>query len=167
MVGWECARKTARGGGGLALQLPHVYFEDLEPGQEITTASRTITEADIVAFAGLSGDYHALHTDEVAASDGPYGRRIAHGLLSLSIASGLVARLGLFEESIVAFRELSCKFRRPVFVGDTVHTVVRVHSTKALERLAGGLAELRVRMYNQENELVHSGVWKVVMRCRA
>ncbi len=150
----------------MAWQPQDVYFDDLEPGQEIRTARRTITEADIVAFAGLSGDYHALHTDAVEASEGPYGRRIAHGLLSLSVASGLVARLGLFERSIVAFRELTCKFRKPVFAGDTVHTIVRVHSTKALERMGGGLAELEVRMYNQEDELVHNGMWQVVMRCR-
>jgi 3-hydroxybutyryl-CoA dehydratase len=148
------------------LQVQDAYFEDLEPGQEFRTARRTITEADIAAFAGLSGDYHALHTDAIAASEGPYGRRIAHGLLSLSVASGLVARLGLFERSIVAFRELTCKFRRPVFAGDTVHTVVRVHSTKALSRTGQGVAELDVRMYNQEDGLVHQGKWKVVMRYR-
>lgn len=148
------------------MQTQDVYFEDLEPGQEFRTARRTITEADIVAFAGLSGDYHALHTDAVAASEGPYGKRIAHGLLSLSVASGLVARLGVFEQSVVAFRELTCKFRRPVFAGDTVHTVVRVHSTRALARTGQGVAELDVRMYNQKDSLVHQGKWRVVMRCR-
>jgi 3-hydroxybutyryl-CoA dehydratase len=87
-------------------------------------------------------------------------------LLNLSIASGLVARLGVFDESVVALRELNCKFRKPVFAGDTVHTVVRVHDTTPLKGVGGGLVELEVRMYNHEDELVHSGTWKVVMRCR-
>jgi 3-hydroxybutyryl-CoA dehydratase len=151
----------------MALEPRDAYFEDLEPGQEIKTAGRTITEADLVAFAGLSGDYHSLHSDAVSAAQGPYGRRIAHGLLSLSVASGLVARLGLFERSIIAFRELTCKFRKPVFIGDTVHAVVRVRSTKAVERVGGGLVELEVRMYNQQDGLVHSGTWKALMRSRA
>jgi acyl dehydratase len=150
----------------MALRAQDVYFEDLETGQEIGTARRTITEADIVAFAGLSGDYHALHTDAITASEGPYGRRIAHGLLGLSVASGLVARLGLFERSVVAFRELTCKFRKPVYAGDTVHTIVRVHSTKVLRGTGGGLAELEIRVYNQDDDLVQNGRWKVVMRCR-
>ena len=151
----------------MRLQVPDLYFEDLEPGQEIETPARTITEADISAFAGLSGDYHALHTDAVTACEGPYGRRIAHGLLSLSVASGLVARLGLFEQSMIALRELRCKFRRPVYAGDTVHAIVRVRSTRALKRSGGGLVELEVRMHNQDAELVHTGTWKVVMRGRA
>jgi 3-hydroxybutyryl-CoA dehydratase len=87
-------------------------------------------------------------------------------LLTLSVASGLVARLGLFERSVLAFRELACKFRKPVFIGDTVHTVVRVCSGKAVERVGGGLVELEVRTYNQQDELVHSGTWKVLMRSR-
>jgi 3-hydroxybutyryl-CoA dehydratase len=150
----------------MTLQPEDAYFDDLECGQELRTTRRTITEADIVAFAGLSGDYHALHTDAITASEGPYGRRIAHGLLCLSVASGLIARLGLLERSLIAFRELTCKFRKPVFAGDTVHAVLRVCRTKALVGMGGGLVELEVRMYKQEDELVHNGMWTVLMRCR-
>lgn len=147
----------------MAIETRDLYFEDLEPGQEVETVGRTITEADLITFAGLSGDYNPLHTDAVYAEHGAYGQRIAHGLLGLAVASGLVARLGLFERSIIAFRELTFKFRRPVFIGDTIHAVVCVNSTKALPRIGGGMVELEVRVYNQEDEVVHSGTWKVLV----
>ena len=70
-----------------------MYFEDFAPGYTITTSGRTITEADIVAFAGLSGDFHPIHTDEIYARQTPFGKRVAHGALILSISLGLATRL--------------------------------------------------------------------------
>jgi len=153
-------------GRTMTMEARDLYFEDLEPGQEVRTVGRTITETDLVTFAGLSGDHNPLHTDAVYAGQGPYGKRIAHGLLGLAVASGLVARLGLFERSIIAFRELTCKFRKPVFIGDTIYAVVCVNSTKALPRVGGGMVELDVRVYNQEDDIVHSGTWKVLVCSR-
>lgn len=143
------------------------YFEDFDVAQEeMRTPARTVTEADVVAFAGLSGDHHALHTDVVSAAQGPYGDRVAHGLLGLSIASGLLVRLGVLGESILAFREVKAKFRRPVFIGDTVHARVKVLSTKRLPRTGGGLVELDVRLVNQDDQVTSSGEWKLLVRCR-
>jgi acyl dehydratase len=166
MAGSGCAGEDNEIGHAMTLEAHDLYFEDLEPGQEVRTVGRTITEADLVTFAGLSGDHNPLHTDAVYAEQGPYGRRIAHGLLGLAVASGLVARLGLFERSIIAFRELTFKFRKPVFIGDTIHAIVCVSSTKALQRVGGGLVELEVHVYNQEDAVVHSGTWKVLVRSR-
>jgi acyl dehydratase len=143
---------------------PEASFEAFAVGQTFTTGRRTITEADVAAFAGLSGDYGPLHTDAVYAAEGPFGRRIAHGLLSLAVATGLVARLGWFEQSVLAFRELRCKFRRPVYPGDTVRVAIEVTRTRALPRAGGGLVNLDVRVLNQEDEIVLSSVWSVLMR---
>lgn len=167
MAVWGCGDEDKWTGRAMAIGRRDLYFEDLEPGQEVQTVGRTITEADLVTFAGLSGDHNPLHTDAVYAEKGPYGQRIAHGLLGLAVASGLVARLGLFERSIIAFRELTFKFRKPVFVGDTIRAVVHVDSTKALPRVGGGIVELEVRVYNQEDEMVHSGTWKVLVRSKS
>jgi 3-hydroxybutyryl-CoA dehydratase len=141
-----------------------VFFEDLEVGQEMATSGRTVTEADIVSFAGLSGDYNALHTNEVHAATGPFGRRVAHGLLGLALASGLLARLGILDENVLAFRELTCKFRRPVFIGDTIHAQASVAETKALPRIGGGLVALEVKVYNQQGEIVQASTWKLLVR---
>ena len=84
-----------------------MYFEEFEIGSEVFSPGRTISEADIVNFAGLSGDYNQLHTDAEFAKGTPFGKRIAHGLLVLSIASGLAARLGFIEGTALAFREQS------------------------------------------------------------
>jgi acyl dehydratase len=142
------------------------YFEDFQVGQEVKTPARTITEADIVVFAGLSGDYNSLHTDSVFAAQGPYGKRIAQGLLGLSVTSGLIARLGILEEAVLAFREVKWKFKKPVFVGDTVFARVKVVGTKLVRRFGGGLVELAIRLYNQHQQIVQIGTWKVLLRAR-
>ena len=142
------------------------YFDDFQTGQEVETPARTITEADIVAFSGLSGDYNALHTDSVFAAKGPYGKRIAQGLLGLSVTSGLIARLGILEEAVLAFREVKWKFKKPVFIGDTIFARVKVISTKFIRRFSGGLVELAIRLYNQHQQIVQIGTWKVLLRTR-
>jgi acyl dehydratase len=139
-------------------------FESLAVGQTFASPARTITESDIVAFAGLSGDYNQLHTDAVYAAGGPYGRRVAHGLLTLSVATGLVARLGWFEQAVLAFRELRCRFRKPVFAGDTIRVSLEVVRMRSLPRAGGGMVELDVRVLNQEDVLVLSSRWSALMR---
>ncbi len=144
-----------------------MYFEDFEIGQQIVTAGRTITEADIVAFAGLSGDYNQLHTDAEFAKQTAFGRRIAHGLLVTSIASGLAAQTGILEGTTIAFREIrDWKFAKPVFIGDTIHVVLEVIATKAMRRLGGGVVDIKVDVRNQHDETVIRGVWSVIMASR-
>jgi 3-hydroxybutyryl-CoA dehydratase len=141
-----------------------LYFEEFETGIRITTPGRTITESDIVSFAGLSGDYTSIHTDAVYSATTPFGQRVAHGLLVLSIASGLGARTGVLEGTVMAFREINeWKFVKPVFIGDTIHVVMEVMETKAMPRIGGGAVTLKLDVLNQKDEVVMKGNWTVLM----
>jgi 3-hydroxybutyryl-CoA dehydratase len=141
-----------------------MFFEEFAAGQKVRTTSRTVTEADIVGFAGLSGDYNLIHVDAVYAKTTPYGQRIAHGLCVLSIASGLAVQTGIMEGTILAFREINeWKFVAPVFIGDTLHVLLEVLETKAIPRLNGGAITLLLDVRNQEDKTVQKGRWIALM----
>jgi acyl dehydratase len=144
-----------------------MYFEEFEPGQQIVSAGRTVTESDIVTFAGLSGDYTQIHTDEEYSKRTPIGRRIAHGLLGLSIASGLAAQTGVLEGTVIVFREIQeWKFVKPIFIGDTIHVVLVVKECKELRRLGGGVVTIELNVRNQNDDTVMKGNWSVLMAGR-
>ncbi len=141
-----------------------MYFEEFEVGQKIVSAARTLTESDIVTFAGLSGDYNQIHTDAEFSKGTPFGQRIAHGLLGLSIASGLAMRTGLLEKTVMAFREISeWKFVKPVFIGDTIQVEMEISETKALPRLGGGSVTIALDVKNQRGETAMKGTWIVLV----
>jgi len=141
-----------------------MYFEEFEPGQKIISSGRTVTESDIVNFAGLSGDYTQIHTDVEYSKTTPIGRRVAHGLLVMSIASGLAAQTGVLEGTVLVFREISnWKFIKPVFIGDTIHVELIVKLVKEIRRIGGGSVEITLDVQNQENETVMKGDWVVLM----
>jgi 3-hydroxybutyryl-CoA dehydratase len=141
-----------------------MWFEEFIVGQQIITPGRTITEGDIVTFAGLSGDYNQIHTDAEFAEGTPFGRRIAHGLLGLSIASGLAMRTGILEGTVIAFREInSWKFSKPVFIGDTIHVELNIIETKPVPRLGGGSLVIELVVKNQRNEVVMKGTWTALV----
>lgn len=142
------------------------YFEDLAIGTSMTSPGRTVTEHDIAAFAGLSGDYNLLHTDARFAAATPFGQRIAHGLLGLSIASGLAARLNLIDGTAQAFSGLEWKFRRPIVAGDTVYVEIAVAATKPMPAAGGGLVSFQLKLLNQRDEVVQRGTWDLLMRSR-
>jgi len=140
------------------------YFEEFAVGQTYTSVGRTITEHDVMTFAGLSGDYNQIHTDAEFAKLTPYGQRIAHGLLGLAIASGLAMRTGILEGTVLAFREIEAwKFTKPVYIGDTLKVELEVLDTKPLPRLGGGMITIQVDMLNQRDELVMKGKWSVLV----
>jgi 3-hydroxybutyryl-CoA dehydratase len=142
-----------------------LYFEEFEVGQSITSVGRTVTEADVVAFAALSGDWNAIHTDADFAAGHPFGQRVAHGLLCMSIASGLAMRLGFLEGTALAFREIgNWKFSLPVFFGDTIYVRATVTETKPMQRLGGGLVNLKVEILNQDDKVVQRGTWGVLVQ---
>jgi acyl dehydratase len=143
-----------------------MYFEEFEVGVEVVSPGRTITEADIVMFAGLSGDYTQLHTDEEFAKKTPFGKRIAHGALILAIATGLAACLGFVEGTALAFRELSWKFSLPVFAGDTIYLKARCRELKPMPRLGGGLVIFDATVLNQEGKTVQRGEWHMLVASR-
>lgn len=142
------------------------YFEDFQVGDILETRGRTITEGDIMNFAGLSGDFTELHTNADFAAKGPFGQRIAHGLLVLSVATGLVIQLNLLTDSIIAFYGIEkLRFTKPVLIGDTVHVTKKV--AEVLERGAGrGVLTFATTVSNQRNEpvLVYSD--KLVIKRR-
>jgi 3-hydroxybutyryl-CoA dehydratase len=144
-----------------------MYFDEFEPGQLIQSAGRTITESDIVAFAGLSGDFTQIHTDAEFSRGTPFGQRVAHGLLVLSVASGLAAQTGVLEGTVIAFREINeWKFIKPVFIGDTVRVTLEVKETKELRRIGGGAVTIELDVKNQHADTVMKGGWTVLMASR-
>ena len=142
------------------------YFEDFEIGDEVISPGRTVTEADIVAFAALTGDYNPLHCDAEYAKGTIFGERIAHGLLGLSIASGQVERLGFIAGTVEAFLGLEWKFRGPIKIGDTIHTEAKVARKKEMRRLGGGIVVLDVAIVNQKGEAVQKGQWTVLIKSK-
>lgn len=142
------------------------YFEDFREGMTFVTAGRTITETDIVNFAGLSGDFNPIHTDATYAATTPFGQRITHGLLGLSIASGLTTGLGFMGDKVEAFMGLEWKFRAPIFIGDTIRTKMTVKKVRSMKRLNGGLVNLGVEVIKQDDTTVQRGVWKVLFKSR-
>ncbi len=140
------------------------YFEQFEIGQELVTAARTITESDIVNFAGMTGDYNQIHTDAEFAAKDTFGQRVAHGMLVQSIATGLAVQSGIIEGTVLAFREQSAKFSLPVFIGDTVHVELKITEIKALPRLGGGNINMKYAVYNQHGKAVQRGDWVMLIK---
>jgi len=144
-----------------------MYFEEFTEATEVVSMGRTITESDIVNFAGVSGDFNTIHTDAQFGKATPYGERIAHGLLVLSVATGLATRLGFMEGTVIAFIGLEWKFKGAVKIGDTVHLVAKVKQTKAMRAMGGGFVVFDVRVLNQRNEVVQQGEWTVLVKSKA
>jgi acyl dehydratase len=145
-----------------------LYFEDLAEGVAFETGRRTVTEADVVNFAGVSGDFNPLHVDAVHAATTPFGRQVAHGLLVLSMVSGLRQRTGVFDGSLVAFLEIrSWRFLRPVFPGDTIRARAEVVQRRETKDPARGVVVQRVEVFNQRDEVVQSGELVLLVRRRS
>jgi acyl dehydratase len=135
-----------------------LYFEDMKVGASWVSPRRTITEADVGAFAGLSGDFNPLHVDAVFAAAGTFGRRVVHGALVFSVATGLRQQMPIFRGSLRALLELrSWRFLLPVFFGDTVAVVTTVESTRETSKPDQGIVVQRIDVVNQEGETVQSG----------
>lgn len=142
-----------------------LYFEDFEIGHISRSRTRTITEADVVNFAGLSGDFVELHTSEEFAKSGPFGRRIAHGLLVLSVSSGLMVQMGQTTDTVIAFYGIDrLRFIRPTFIGDTVHVEKKVLDRQEKEK--GGVVTFETTVLNQNNEPVIVYIDKLMVKRR-
>ncbi|MEO0561305.1 MAG: MaoC/PaaZ C-terminal domain-containing protein [Chloroflexota bacterium] len=140
-----------------------MYFEEFEVGATMRTRARTVTEADVVNFAGVTGDYNPLHTSKTYAESTAFERRISHGMLAVSYAVGQAYALGILEQTILAFREMSVKFSHPVYIGDTIHVDMEVTETKAMKRLGGGIVVIDFKIVNQDGKAVQKGQWSFLM----
>lgn len=139
------------------------YFEDFTVGEIVVTRARTVTETDIVNFAALTGDWYPLHTDIEYAKKGPFGERIAHGLLILSIANGLMP---LYDMAIVAFYGMDkVRFTAPTKIGDTIHVELEVVEKQDKGDI-GGVITLKEYVKNQRGENVALSTKKVLIAKR-
>ena len=139
-----------------------MYFSEYQVGQEFVTGRRTVTEADVVAFAGLSGDFNPLHTDKVFAEKTPFGQRIAHGMLVTSISTGLSQTLGIFEGTTMGLLQQTFVYKAPTFFGDTVHLKMRVRETKPSSKGGKGVVTFDAEIIKQDETVVVQGEWKVM-----
>jgi acyl dehydratase len=143
----------------------HLYFHDVEIGQHWQSLGRTITESDVVAFAGLSGDYNPIHVDHTHSAKTPYGKPIAHGLLILAVASGLgIHAPAMRTLAVLELREWH--FREPVFFGDTIHVVTRV--LEKTEKARGRRGEILWgrQVINQQGKIVLEGSTRTLVEGR-
>jgi len=139
-----------------------LHWEDLVVGMTDVSPGRTIGEADLVGFAGLSGDFNAIHMDAVHAEQlGLGGRRLVHGLLGLSIASGLFTRTAMgmgMQRQLVAMLAIEWSFRGPLRIGDTVHVEAEIPSRRETSRPDRGIVEIARTLRNQHGEAVQEGL---------
>ena len=142
-------------------------FEQFEVGDEFVSQSRTVTEADVVAFAGLSGDFNPLHTDALFASETPFGERIAHGMLIASMATGMSNWTGVFEGTTIALMEQVIRYKGVVKLGDTIHLELSVAAKKETSKSDRGVVTFDTQVINQEGTAVIEGQWVLMMRREA
>jgi len=135
-----------------------LYYEDLVVGMRFEAPRRTVTEADLVRFAGVSGDFNPLHTDEEFAKTTLFGRRVAHGTLVLAISQGLRQAAGHFHGTLMALLEIRAwRFLKPVFIGDTVGVVTEVGELRTTAQPDRGIVVQRIQVTNQRREVVQDG----------
>lgn len=140
------------------------YYEDFNVGDVIVTPNRTVTEADVMAFAGISGDFNPLHTDEEFMKKSPFGGRIAHGLLSVSIGTGLINQLGVFEGTNLALLNMNIKFTGAVKFGDTIRLELKTIEKKETSKPEKGIITYDANVINQKNESVVEMQWILMMK---
>lgn len=141
-----------------------MYFDDFEVGSTMTSPCRTVTEADIVIFTGLSGDYNALHIDEEFAKKTPYKTRVAQGLLSVSIVTGLQALMGHVNNTALGLLGINWKFKRGVVAGDTIHAKFVVKEKVETSKADRGVLIRSIHVINQNGETVSEGEIILLMK---
>ena len=134
------------------------HFAAIEVGETTTTRARTITESDVVSFAGISGDFNHLHTDAETMADSSFGERIAHGALVFAVYTGLLwqSRDEAEQQATVAFYGVDrLRFVKPVFIGDTIHVEVEVAEKEPRDHPVGnGVVRYDATVVNQDDEVV-------------
>ena len=139
-------------------------FDTFRKGQRFETPARTITEADIVSFAGLTGDYNPVHCNETFASETDFGGRIAHGPMGIGLAFGLASRLDLIDGTVVALLGVNWDFKAPVRPGDTIHAMIEVIEMRNVKDASRGLLGLGFTILNQNNTVLQAGTARLLMR---
>jgi acyl dehydratase len=141
-----------------------LFFEEFEIGAKYSSQGRTISESDVMTFAGLSGDFNPLHTDAEFAQTTIFGERIAHGMLTVAISTGMSNWTGIFAGTTIALMEQNIKYTGAVKFGDTVHLEMEVTETKETSKPDRGIVKVTARMLNQKNEVVVDMLWTLMMK---
>ena len=137
-------------------------FDQFNVGDTFVCQGRTVTEADVVNFAGISGDFNPLHTDEEFGKTTPFGSRIAHGVLVLAMATGQVNQLGIFEGTTIALLQQTIKYAGAVKFGDTIHLECKIAEKKETSKPERGILTLENKVINQQGKVAVE-VQEVVM----
>jgi len=143
-----------------------LFYEDLHVGQVFESVGRTVTDHDVMTFAGISGDFNQLHTDDEFAKNSNFGTRIAHGVLVLGIATGLTQRMGIFDGSAIALLGLEWDFKGPVKINDTIHLRMTIGSMRESKKGDRGVVVRNYEILNQRDEVVQTGKISVMIRKR-
>jgi len=138
-------------------------FDEFELNEEIMTASRTVTEADVMNFAGVSGDFNPLHTDETFMAKSAFGTRIAHGMLVMAIATGLANQLGDFEGTTIAVLNMNIAYKGAVKPGDTIRLKLVVGEKKESSKPDRGIIIFNNEVLNQDDQVVIETQWTIMM----
>lgn len=134
------------------------FYEELEVGDEFLTPARTITEADVLMYAGLTGDYNPVHTDaEWCKENNIYKQRIGHGLMGLAYADGLIFRLGLFDGTGLATLNWNWDFKGPILIGDTLRAIAKITMKRETKKIERGIINEHVTLMNQRGEVIGEG----------
>jgi len=139
-------------------------FDQFGIGECYRSQGRTITESDVAAFAGLSGDFNPLHTNAEFAKTTPFEERIAHGMLIQAVATGMANWTGVFEGTTLALMEQTIRYKGPVLFGDTVHLELEVFEKKPTSKPDRGVVRFLARIFNQKSEVVQEGEWTLLMK---
>lgn len=142
------------------------YFEDFSLGEQFETQAVTIDQCDISTFAGFSGDYNPIHTDEEFAKTTQFGGRIAHGFATISKMTGKFNQLGYWDGSVMAMLENGWKFFRPVRPGDTIHSKLVIGELAESKTKDKGAVRIDFDICNQHGETVTTGFLKLLLRKR-
>lgn len=143
------------------------FFSEFSVGDVFESVGRTVTEADVVHFAGISGDFNPLHTDATFAEKTPFGQRIAHGMLAASISTGLGQTLGIFEGTTIALTTQTFTYKAPVFFGDTIRLRLTVEETRPSSKGGKGVVTFTADILKQDDVTAVAGSWTVLFRDRS
>lgn len=140
------------------------FFSEFSVDDVFKSGGRTVTEADVVHFAGISGDFNPLHIDASFAAKTPFGQRIAHGMLAASISTGLGQTLGIFEGTTLALMSQTFEYKAPVFFGDTIHLTLAVREVKPSSKGGKGIVFFDSSVIKQDGTVAVAGSWTVLFR---
>ncbi len=141
------------------------YLSEFTVGEKFTTLSRTVTETDVVLFAGITGDMNPIHTDRSYADNLPFHSRIAHGLLGAGIATGLWGRMGLVDGSAIAALSTEWKFVGAIKLGDTIHCEIEVLEAKrSKSKPDRGILNIGYTILNQNGQVCQTGSMATMLK---